>query len=53
MFNPITAEAMARAIQADRLAQADAARRVRRARRRGRRHDIEVTTFPEPVPTCL
>jgi hypothetical protein len=38
MINPITAVAIAKAIQADRLAEADASRRaraVRRGRRRG------------------
>jgi hypothetical protein len=53
MFNPIAAEAVARALHADRLAQADAARRARQARRGARRHEIEVTIVPEPVFGCL
>lgn len=52
MYNPIAAEAMARALQADRLAQAEAARRTRRVRRRRRRHDLEFTVPAEPIPTC-
>ncbi|MFP3914749.1 MAG: hypothetical protein ACLFWM_07720 [Actinomycetota bacterium] len=53
MYNPIAAEAVARALVADRLAQADAARRARQARRAGRRHDIQVAMAPDPVPACL
>lgn len=52
MYNPITAEALARALQSDRLAQAEAARRARRARRGGRRHDIEFAVPREPLPSC-
>lgn len=52
MYNPIAAEAVARALQADRLAQADAARRARRARRGGRRHAIEFAVPTEPLPSC-
>lgn len=53
MYNPITAEALARALQADRLARAEAARRARRARRGGRRHDMELTVPVEPLPSCI
>lgn len=51
MYNPIAAEAVARALQADRLAQADAARRARLARRGGRRHAIEFAVPTEPLPS--
>lgn len=52
MYNPIAAEAMARALQADRLAEAEAARRARRARRGGRRHAVEIAAPDESLPSC-
>jgi len=51
MYNPIAAEAVARALQADRLTRAEHARRVRQARqaRRARRRDIEFGPAPADV----
>ncbi|HEX2153698.1 MAG TPA: hypothetical protein VHL52_06950 [Acidimicrobiia bacterium] len=49
MINPITAVAIAKAIQADRLAEADASRRARAARR-GRRRSPMSPTAVHVVP---
>lgn len=51
MYNPIAAEAMARALHAERLSQADAARRARSAGRIRRRRQVEVRVCTEELPT--
>lgn len=50
MFNPITAEAIARALHAERLAEAEAARRVAKAARRRRRRTTDDDFLPYPTP---
>lgn len=49
MINPITAVAIAKAIQADRLAAAEATRRARLARRAGPRRRTSLATTPFEV----
>ena len=46
MYNPILAEAMAKALIQDRLAEAAASRRVPRIRRRLRRRQLEIGVSP-------
>lgn len=50
MFNPITAEALARAIHQDLLRDAEIARRAHRARRAPARHGAEIGSLPHPAP---
>ena len=51
MFNPITAEALARALHVERLAEVEAARRATKvARRRRRRISSDTDCSPHPTP---
>lgn len=52
MFNPIIAEALARARHADLLLEAETTRRARQARRASRRHQAEIGYALAPQISC-
>lgn len=50
MYNPILAEAIVKALHAERLAEAEAARRAAKVARRRRRHTSGSDYTPHPTP---